>query len=251
MLSNKIAKIGESTKSAIEKVDIEPSKENVELAIMNIEKDDIISENDRQYLLNELRGKFVNLFNFDNCPVNDYELLKVEAKFLCGISHFSFLLMAQRLLIIRDKQLYINDGYTDFKSFIIKEMKIAKGTAYNYIDLITLFGVQTFGLDDKINPSKLIPVIPLLKSNDSKIPKEFIKDKFINESKDKSAREIQAEAKLLKIKYGLLQEDEDKTVYERLFFKYYEKIPKKISDNDKQVLKDHIEKIKWVIENNF
>ena len=197
--------ISEDTMKVIENVTENPVKEMVTKAVLTINKDTRLSETNKDLLLQTLREQYAELFNFDNCP-EDYETLKIEAKFLSELSQYSFLLLGQRLLKIRDNEFYKIDGYNDFKSFIAGEIRIARSTAYYYIDLITFFGVQTFGHEGSPDPSKLISVLPLLKSNNEGIPKEKLKKHFIKESKNKSAREIQDETKKLKIQYGLSKE---------------------------------------------
>lgn len=141
------------------------------------------------------------MFNFENCP-EDYFELKKEARFLSGMTQYSFLLMAQRLKKIKDGQLYKKDGYSDFKAFVEKEMPISRQTAYKYIDIITYFDVA-LERQRELDYTKLVPVLPLLKSTNQDIPKEELKTKFINEISLKTKKELEEEAKKLKIKYGI------------------------------------------------
>ena len=54
----------------------------------------------------------------------DYTQLKMEVKQLAKLTGISLLLMAQRLLIIRDDKLYQKDNYSNFETFIESELKI-------------------------------------------------------------------------------------------------------------------------------
>lgn len=230
-VASRLEDISEDTIEVINKIIENPVKEMVTKAVVTINKDTRLSESNKNRLLETLRIQYSELFNFNNCP-EDYETLKVEAKFLSELSQHSFLLLGQRLLKIRDNAFYKIDGYADFKSFIAGEIKIARSTAYYYIDLITFFGVQTFGHEGSPDPSKLISVLPLLKSNNEDIPKEKLKKHFIKETKNKSAREIQEETKQLKIQYGITKEKDVKN-YENGrtgddYYKLKMKINKKI-----------------------
>jgi len=204
-IASRLEDISGDTIEVLGKVTENPVKEMVTKAVVTINRDTRLSETNKNILLETLREQYSELFNFNNCP-DDYETLKVEAKFLSELSQHSFLLLGQRLLKIRDNAFYKIDGYADFKSFIAGEIRIARSTAYYYIDLITFFGVQTFGHEGSPDPSKLVSVLPLLKSSNEDIPKEKLKKHFIKESKNKSAREIQDETKKLKIQYGLSKE---------------------------------------------
>ena len=214
----------ENTKKVIKEAIDHPTKEHIIDAIEVIREDDIISDTERKELIKSFQDQFTSIFNFNNCP-DDYESLKKEAKFLSKMTQYSFLLMAQRLLKIRDNQLYTGDGYDDFKSFIENELPIAKTTVYCYIDVYTLFGVQTSELDVKIDYSKLFPVLPILKSERDDIPKDQLKSKFIREAQQKSAREIKDEAKELKIKYGLFKKGFQKPNFEKVVENFKKNIP--------------------------
>jgi len=112
----------------------------------------------------------------------------------------SFLLLGQRLMKIRDNELYIEDGYKDFKTFVETEVKISRSTAYNYIDLVSVFGVQTFGHANAPDPSKLIPLLPILRAKREDIPSDKIKSQFIKKAKTESARDLQDEIKQIKFR---------------------------------------------------
>ena len=95
-------------------------------------------------------------------------------------------------------------------AFVTEEVKIARSTAYNYIDLVSVFGVQTFGRANAPDPSKLIPLLPLLKSKNENIPVDKIKSQFVKEAQNHSARDIKEKAQELKVKYGLAKAAEGK-----------------------------------------
>lgn len=197
----------DETKEVIEKVSSSPTKENIIEAEKIIESDVNISTEDKTELIEILKRDFTEVFNFKNCP-NEYEKLKNEAKFLSRIAKYSFLIMAQRLKKIRDCELYRQDGYVHFQDFIEAEIKLSKSTVYYYIDIITQ--VPPGRLENRdIEYTKLKPILPLLKSNSEDIPKEEIQEKFLNDIQHKSRKEIEADAKELKIKYGLLKDDSE------------------------------------------
>ncbi|OHD73207.1 MAG: hypothetical protein A2355_06320 [Spirochaetes bacterium RIFOXYB1_FULL_32_8] len=190
------------TISAIEDLHEKPTKENINKAIELIKKDTFIEKNNKDLLIDELRGNYVNLFNFDNCP-EKYEDLKKEAKFLAGMTQYSFILMAQRLQAIQVGELYKKDGYPDFKAFIEKELEISRPTVYRYIDILSFFGVSALRHED-IDYSKLQPIIPVLKrALISEAEKANIRSEFIEKAKTESFRDMMKDAKNLKIKYGL------------------------------------------------
>lgn len=243
-----IEDIGEDTVRSIDDLIESPRKEKVTGTVAAIRRDPLMKETDKKMLLDVLRGQFADLFNFQNCP-EDYESLKLEAHFLSDLTQFSFLLLGQRLKKIRDNELYRQDGYDDFKAFVEQEIKIARSTAYNYIDLISVFGVQTFGHRNPPDPSKLIPLLPLFKANREDIPEQKLKSRFIEEAKTKSARDIQEEAKKLKIKYGLAKEPEDVDRLEKAFNGLMGVIPEQLTPADKKRIRSFINKLNALLGN--
>lgn len=187
-----------------------PRKENLPKVIEVIEMDSSLPAIQKEILITRLKADFVALFGFNNIP-DDYKSLKNEAKFLSDITQYSFASLAVRLKKIRDNELYKEDNYPDFKSFIDKELSINRTTAYNYIDLVTVFGVQTF--EHVTEPSKLISALPLLKSANSNkdIPLAKIKKDIIKQSLTMSARELNEHIKGLKVEYGFRKADSEKT----------------------------------------
>jgi len=229
------------TKDAIMQAEIVPSQDNLNVALKSIESDSVLAVEDKKLAIDLLRDKFADMYNFNNCPA-DYESLKTEAKFLAGMTSYSFLLMAQRLMKIRDEKLYEQGGYNDFRNFIDNELTIQRSTVYNYIDLINYFGVQTFGHDQNLEPSKLIPAIPLLKSENVDIPKEEIRERFITDSKLHSAREMKKEADELKVKYSLTKEKELNIV--SAISSFLNKLPDELTKKQKEDLKYLLEQLK-------
>jgi len=208
-VADKIDNLNIETKQAISEVIEEPTKDKVMTTLEVIKNDTTMTEASRNELIKALQDNYVSLFNFNNCP-NDYESIKSEVKFFSSMLKYNFLLIAHRLVRIRDGELYKQDGYNTFKDFIENELHITKRTVYDYIDIVSQFGPQLESLDNNIEYSKLSPIIPLLKAKNNEIPKEEIRNKFIEEVKIKSQKELREEAKLLKIRYGLAKEREEK-----------------------------------------
>jgi len=231
------------TKEEVKKFVENPVKERYK-EVENIIISDIkITNDDRGKLIETIKEVFIKTFNFDNCP-DDYEELKKEAKFLAGVTQYSFLLMAQRLIKIRDNELYKNDGYPDFITFIKNELTIAKRTTYHYINIIECFGVPALALDEDIQYSKLLPFIPILKSGNLDIPKQKLKERVFNEIKTKSYRELESEAKQIKIKYGILKDSEKMSEFEKLLLKVRKRIPENLSENEEFQIKKLIYELK-------
>ena len=191
----------------------EPSIENKAKAIAAIKNDSALTLASTE-LLEEIQNLFVKAFSSNTIPSN-YADLKKEAIYLADLNQVSGLYMAQRLKIIRDKELYKEDKYQDFKEFITSELSLSKSTVYNYIDLVEIFlESKLLNIDvEKIssNRSKVIPFLPILKSDKlSDKDKESIKSSIMKEIDTKSAREMSAEAKDLKVEYGLTKPKQPK-----------------------------------------
>ncbi len=123
---------------------------------------------------------------------------------MSGITQVSFLLMAQRLKKIQDEDLYTGE-YPNFKSFIENEMPIKRTTVYNYIDIISLFGVQALEQEKDMEFSKLIPYIPILKKvSFEELEMRTKKKEFLQKAKTTSFRDIIKETDELKLHYGLV-----------------------------------------------
>ncbi|HOF00904.1 MAG TPA: hypothetical protein PK385_06405 [Spirochaetota bacterium] len=235
--------VSDDVKTAILGLGASPTSDKLNSIIKIIENDTSILIEDKKELLNSLQEKYISIFNFDNCP-EDYEDLKMEAKFLSGVTQYSFMLMAQRLLKIRDNELYKKDGYLDFSSFIENELSISRSTVYNYIDIVTIFGVQPVGRDENIEYTKLLPIIPILKAPEgNNIPKDEIKKRFLSEIRNKSKTEIIDEANRLKLEYGLVKERKIKDQIDKSFKKFYELLLNDAKDLDKNKLSYYIKKL--------
>ncbi len=74
-VAEQIKDIRESTKDKIKLVLTEPSKENVNSLVFELEHDKFLSLEKKQSLLSVLKRDFISLFNLENCP-DDYESLK-------------------------------------------------------------------------------------------------------------------------------------------------------------------------------
>jgi hypothetical protein len=175
----------------------EPTKEKMPIVLRAVETDSRLSVEIKNDIIERLKTDFAYLFSRD-IP-DDYQSLKEESKLLAKFAQTSFVLLAIRLKKIRDEELYREDKYTDFKSFVESELDIARSTAYNYIDLVSVFGARTFE-NSKIDPSKLISAIPLLRMNG--VPVDSIKKEIISDARNLSAREISEKVKLLKEEYS-------------------------------------------------
>jgi len=236
-----------ATAEAVDDLLRNPRKEKVVRAVAAIRRDTRLSDGSRASLLESLRGQFADLFNFGNCP-DDYETLKLEAVFLGELTQYSFLLMGQRLMKIRDEELYQADGYPDFKTFVEKELTISRSTAYNYIDLVAVFGVQALGHENSPDPAKLIPLLPILKSDKKGIPGEKLKNRIFEDAKVKTFREMQEEAKDLKIKYGLAKAPVEVDRMEKAFGSLLAALPEKLTAKDKKKIADYIAQLKQLLK---
>ncbi len=100
-------------------------------------------------------------FDFKNCP-EGYEEIKAQAIRLGRLSGYAFILMAHRLVQIRDRKLYKQDGYTGFGEFLTEELGIARATGYRYMSILDAFG-EILGLLDAGYPfARLREAVPLL-----------------------------------------------------------------------------------------
>ena len=138
----------------------------------------------------------------------DYASLKAEAKYLAGLSQAAFLQMARRLLIIRDRKLYREDGYSSFREFVDEELPISRSTVYNVMDIAVYFGVHVVqssgqGSGTPFEYSKLIPALPLLKCSQPSVPRKAIADDFLRRAPLCSVRELVRLSQELKAKYGV------------------------------------------------
>lgn len=191
-----------------------PTMKNKEIAIKAVKNDTSLSTAGSD-LLEQIQTLFMKGFSSKIIP-SVYEDLKREAKYLSDLNQISGLYMAQRLIIIRNKELYKNDGYTDFRSFIESELTLSRSTVYNYIDIIENFTASN-EIDSNMeklgsNRSKLVPFIPLLKSDKlTEKQKSKIRTNVISDIEIRTFRELTQVAKELKLEYGLTKIREDKS----------------------------------------
>ena len=149
----------------------------------------------------------LSYFTPENTP-ESYNDLKKEVKVLAEIHARTFIILAHRLKIIRDNELYKEDGYIDFKSFVESELEIARSTVYNYLTILELFGVQDLGHD--IKTYNLIQALPIIK----KYPEK--KEDIFKASQDLKNKEFQAYLKSFKnqeLKEKIEEEIEEKDWY--------------------------------------
>jgi hypothetical protein len=204
-----------------------------------------LSKREKNRLLTELAKQFVLVFDTHDYS-RDYETLKKEVKFLAALTRYSFLHMASRLITIRDNKLYRKDGYATFKDFIEREIPLSRSTVYNYIDIVTFFGVHQVGQTFDIEYSKLLPALPLLKANNDKIPKEAIKKQFLEGAETKTKSELASEAIKYKKKYGLVIE---KKVRLSAVFKYIQRnVPKKPNEQEKDIIRSMVEHLQRIVK---
>lgn len=245
----------ESSKETIDAVNIfekEPNKKNQQHVVAAIQKDPKL-EMVKSDLLIQIQEYFVKAFSSNIIPTN-YKDLKNEAKYLADLNQVSGLYMAQRLCIIRDKELYREDGYKDFISFIESELSLSKSTVYNYIDIIENFS-ESKRLDSNLeklgnNRSKLVPFIPLLKSDKlSDTQKNKIRKDLIKELESKSYRELCQVAKDLKVKYELtkpkgIKKIESPSLVNSLedIFSKIKNIEDSVANNTFIIVLEHLEK---------
>lgn len=245
-----IRKITKETSTILYDTEDNPTKENIIKSIETVKSDSLIPADDKKDILKALEQQFIKIFNFDNCP-KDYKELKTEVKFLSKLAKSTFIIMAHRLKKIRDNKLFKEDGYNTFKEFIEKELNLAKATVYQYIDIIDNFEVYVRRLPENLEYSKIRHYLPLLKSKNNDIPKKEIKEQIIEDIQNKSFREIQKEAKALKIKYGLIK---DKIQINELinsidnFIKKIENLPLPSTEKEKEKVNALIRFLKEILK---
>lgn len=134
-------------------------------------------------------------FTPENAP-SDYQGLKKEVKELEKIHSQSFIILAHRLKLIRDKELYKQDGYEDFKSFIENELDLARRMVYNYIKVLEVFGVHPDAHDKITSLVKLVPYV-------EEYPDD--REQLLAKSRELSRRDLE---KWLKDNYKIIKEEE-------------------------------------------
>jgi DNA-binding transcriptional ArsR family regulator len=144
--------------------------------------------------LKNMHTKLVETLNLDNCP-DDYTRLKLEAKYLAGLSDYAFVVMAQRLSAIRDQQLYTQDDYDTFRSFIEGELNLSHTTIYRHLDIFAFFGEHLIKEGEKGGTvyAKLALAVPLLRKEKDDKNRAKLLNKFWHDSKTKSIRQMRSE----------------------------------------------------------
>lgn len=196
------------TVEAVKLFEKEPSIENKEKAVAAVISDPALSIASAG-LLDDIQNLFIKAFSANTLP-SDYSDLKREAKYLADLHEVSGIYMAMRLKSIRDNELYKEDGYLDFKSFIDNELKISKKSVYNYIDIVeqVITPKKLISQEDieklSANQSKIRAFMPLFKSDKiNSDVKDNLRDEVFDKLDKKSFRELSEEAKNLKVTYGL------------------------------------------------
>lgn len=203
------------TVEAVQIFESNPTIENKERAVAAVKADPALTIASTQ-LLDEIQELFVKAFSVNSVPTV-YSDLKREAKYLADLHQVSGLYMAQRLKVIRDQELYKEDGYLDFKAFIEGELSLSKRSVYNYIDIVEQFieckhlhsekDIETLSH----NRSKLLAYMPLLKSEKlTEEDKDKLRGDVLKKVEKRSFRDLTKDAKELKYNYGLSIRPEDK-----------------------------------------
>jgi len=227
------------------KQQIENSSTKNELAIITnqIKNNDLLTQTDKLELLKSIFFKYQKQF-FD--VSNDYEDLKKDISFFLddikaysGLTQIGFILIAKRLKLIRDNELYKQDGFSDFQSFFVNVLKIPKSTTYIYISIIEIFKdlFESNQLDFSIEYSKLIPFLPLLKNHKiQEAEKQEIKNNAIHLlSENTSKKDITKIAKDLKSKYKLTKE-KPKVKIDKIVNSFLKKLPKDLNQEEKETI---------------
>jgi hypothetical protein len=157
----------------------------------------------REASIARVHDRLERVINFENCP-KDYESLKFDAKYLAGLTGYSFAVMAQRLAAIRDGKLYEEDGYADFRSFVDAELGLALRTVYDYLNVFDEFGalIISSGATD-ISYSKLLPGVALLKSANLPVRRDRVRNRVWEIARTMSKAEAAAAVRALRKRYGL------------------------------------------------
>ncbi|HBD94743.1 MAG: hypothetical protein A2015_03630 [Spirochaetes bacterium GWF1_31_7] len=169
-------------------------------AIDAINNDTGLQAEQKQVLISQIIHVCSLVITHHNCP-DDYPTLKKEVQYLSMQTQKNFVLLAQRLRTIQINQLYTIDGYPDFKTFIENTLSISRSTVYKYIDIITFFDVELI-THGNIQPTKLLPIIPVLKKGYlTPEAEQDIKTRYIEKAKTKSLSQIIKSAHYEKTKY--------------------------------------------------
>lgn len=121
----------------------------------------------------------LSAFTYEKAPLN-YHDLKEEIKFLEKVHAQSFVILAHRLKIIRDNELYKEDGYTDFKSFLENELNITRTMVYNYIKVLEVYGVNPGLHEENIKITSLVRTLPYAENYPEDKELLFLKSKELS-----------------------------------------------------------------------
>lgn len=135
-----------------------PNSQRIDKEYPTIE---INSKNDSRI---ELLEAGLHQYTPQNAPTS-YKELKKEVKALAEVHAKTFVILAHRLKLIRDQELYKEDHYSDFKSFVDGELDIARSTVYNYISLVEIFNLEN---TRDIKTSNLFIALPFIRNNPDK-----------------------------------------------------------------------------------
>ncbi len=221
----------------LESLGLNPPRERVRDLFSRIKEDDSLDRREKNTLIRHLTESYIAIIGEKVCA-SDYRTLKSEAKLLAEMTRRSFIHMAFRLLKIRDEELYREDGYPDFKSFLDGEICLSRSTVYNYIDIVTYFGVQPVGQESDVEYSKLLPLLPLLKSDNPAIPKEELKAVFVAEARVKGREELKRLANRYKARYGLTKPKCSSVV--KFLSKVRKQLPSELDEEDRRAVRDMI-----------
>jgi hypothetical protein len=138
----------------------------------------------------------VHHFTMDNAP-DDPAQLKEEIKFLANLTGRAWVILAHRAKKYKDRELYLQDGYSDFKSWIEGELDLARTMVYNYIWVLEEFGVQPV---EHVKLSNLIALLKPVREH----PED--KDYLLEKAKGLSRNDL---LKYIKSHYSQLKEKEE------------------------------------------
>ena len=252
----------QNTITAVETMIKAPSNESIYIAKEAIDNDDNINLLDKTHILKQMfeiediKIIFINNYNFNNCP-NDYDTLKKQAKFFAGLSQYSFMLMAQRLAIIQENELY-KIQYSTFDDFIKSELSISIASVYFHINIFNYLKVSpgrlfSYVIEHEIEYTKIKPFLPILRFN-TKYHKKLdnpdnisLINKIFDLIDNKSRNELDEYAYNLKIEKGLVRQEKVTPMISKEFDKLHKSIIKKAYN--KETIQSMIVELQKLITN--
>ncbi len=200
----------------------DPKPAKINTVVELVKNDNKLTKEEKKTITSKLNKLFTERYTLENCPSSPDEL-REEAKYLSKLNRASLILIAQRAKEIRDHKYYLEWDYNDFKAWVEGDLKLNRTTVYKYIDLFDFFGVEA--LRHSPSPSVLLPTIPLMRSKEiTEIEKVSLRKTIIEESKLYSYREMEEKAKNLKLKHGLISENNNIKISEKIIDKDLKKI---------------------------